>query len=84
MRRDQLRRSNGITRKAQIGNLGPSLGRGRSSVVDLTWEVAGKLCQLSHHPVGNEALEDIGLSLASGVDDIPVLIDPTGIGGLPF
>jgi hypothetical protein len=68
----------GTPTKAQITNLRPSLGRGSTPEVDLIWEGAGKSCRVSRHPISNQAFLDIGRSLASGVDQASVLVDPTG------
>lgn len=68
----------GITTEAKIANLKPSRGRGSTPVVDLTWEVAGKSCRLSGHPISNQAFKDMEQSLANGAERIPVLVDPTG------
>ncbi|WP_139247169.1 hypothetical protein [Hyphomicrobium sp. NDB2Meth4] len=70
--------ADGITTKAQIANLRPSLGRGSTPTVDLTWEGSGKFCRLSGHSISNQTFTDIERSLASTVDQISVLVDPTG------
>lgn len=70
--------ADGIETRAQITNLRPSFGRGSTPAVDLTWERSDKVCRLSQHPISNLAFTDIEQSLRSGVDRVPVLVDPTG------
>jgi hypothetical protein len=70
--------ADGITTKAKIANLRPQHGRGSTSSVDLTWEAAGKFCRSSQHSISSLAFKDIQKSLVSGVDQIPVRVDPTG------